>query len=59
MSLSPPENGFLITVIGQIEMADFPDFDNIYCKYCFVYGSDWELISVSIDNIRIQFDVFQ
>ncbi|XKL62909.1 hypothetical protein PGB90_002742 [Kerria lacca] len=45
MSLSPPENGFLITVIGQIEMADFPDFDNIYCKYCFVYGSDWELIS--------------
>lgn len=48
VALSPPESGFLISVTGQIEKAEFPDFDNIYCKYCFVYGPDWELISVSI-----------
>lgn len=46
MALPSPESGFLISVTGQIEKADFPDFDNIYCKYCFVYGPDWELISV-------------
>ncbi|XP_037331970.2 B9 domain-containing protein 1 [Pungitius pungitius] len=32
---------FLLTVNGQIEGADFPEYDNLYCKYCFVYGHDW------------------
>ncbi|XP_068605779.1 B9 domain-containing protein 1 [Brachionichthys hirsutus] len=32
---------FLLTVNGQIEGAYFPEFDNLYCKYCFVYGHDW------------------
>ncbi|XP_068192987.1 B9 domain-containing protein 1 isoform X3 [Antennarius striatus] len=32
---------FLLTVNGQIEGANFPEFDNLYFKYCFVYGHDW------------------
>ncbi|KAM8824630.1 LOW QUALITY PROTEIN: B9 domain-containing protein 1 [Synchiropus picturatus] len=32
---------FLLTVNGQIEGANFPDYDELYCKYCFVYGHDW------------------
>lgn len=55
MALSTPESGFLISVIGQIERADFPDFDNIYCKYCFVYGPDWELVSVNNYHVTNSF----
>uniref|UniRef100_A0A8C5EPK7 B9 domain-containing protein 1 n=2 Tax=Gouania willdenowi TaxID=441366 RepID=A0A8C5EPK7_GOUWI len=32
---------FLLMVNGQIEGANFPGYDNLYCKYCFVYGHDW------------------
>uniref|UniRef100_A0A8C5W5P0 B9 domain-containing protein 1 n=1 Tax=Microcebus murinus TaxID=30608 RepID=A0A8C5W5P0_MICMU len=32
---------FLLMVNGQVESAQFPEFDNLYCKYCFVYGQDW------------------
>lgn len=32
---------FLLTVNGHIEGANFPEYDNLYCKYCFVYGHDW------------------
>ncbi|XP_029432761.1 B9 domain-containing protein 1 isoform X2 [Rhinatrema bivittatum] len=32
---------FLLMVNGQIESANFPEFDELYCKYCFVYGHDW------------------
>ncbi|XP_063286524.1 B9 domain-containing protein 1 isoform X1 [Pelobates fuscus] len=32
---------FLLNVNGQIESAEFPEFDELYCKYCFVYGHDW------------------
>uniref|UniRef100_A0A8C6UMW7 B9 domain-containing protein 1 n=1 Tax=Neogobius melanostomus TaxID=47308 RepID=A0A8C6UMW7_9GOBI len=32
---------FLLTVNGQIEGANFPEYDNLYCKYCYVYGHDW------------------
>ncbi|RXN03478.1 B9 domain-containing 1 [Labeo rohita] len=32
---------FLLMVNGQIEAADFPEYDDLYCKYCFVYGHDW------------------
>ncbi|CAL1273162.1 unnamed protein product [Larinioides sclopetarius] len=35
------ENSFLLMVSGQIETAEFPEIDDIYCKHCFVYGSDW------------------
>lgn len=39
-------SGFYLSVIGRIEKADFPGFDNLYCKYCFNYGSDWEVTTV-------------
>ncbi|KAJ0000815.1 hypothetical protein NQD34_005835 [Periophthalmus magnuspinnatus] len=32
---------FLLTVNGQIEAGNFPEYDNLYCKYCYVYGNDW------------------
>ncbi|KAL1131953.1 hypothetical protein AAG570_011564 [Ranatra chinensis] len=38
-------SAFLLSVVGQIETADFPEFDNIYCKYCFAYGTDWDITS--------------
>ncbi|XP_039288164.1 B9 domain-containing protein 1 [Nilaparvata lugens] len=38
-------SGFLLSVVGQIEKADFPDFDDIYCKYCFMCGPDWDIVS--------------
>jgi len=25
----------------------FPDFDDIYCRYSYVYGQDWDIASVS------------
>jgi hypothetical protein len=36
----------MISVAGQIESAEFHEFDDIYCKYCFVYGPDWVVTSV-------------
>lgn len=39
---------FLVSAVGQIEKAHFPDFDDMYCKYSFVYGPDWEIVAVSI-----------
>uniref|UniRef100_A0A4X1SZ76 B9 domain-containing protein 1 n=1 Tax=Sus scrofa TaxID=9823 RepID=A0A4X1SZ76_PIG len=32
---------FLVMVNGQVESAQFPEYDDLYCKYCFVYGQDW------------------
>ncbi|XP_077590173.1 B9 domain-containing protein 1 [Stigmatopora nigra] len=40
MATSSP-SVFLLSVNGQIEGANFPYYDNLYCKYCFVYGQDW------------------
>jgi hypothetical protein len=37
---------FMFSVAGQIESAEFYEFDDIYCKYCFVYGPDWVVTSV-------------
>ncbi|XP_019615024.1 PREDICTED: B9 domain-containing protein 1-like [Branchiostoma belcheri] len=36
---------FLLMVSGQIESAEFPEFDDIYCRYCWVYGQDWVITS--------------
>ncbi|KAG8178421.1 hypothetical protein JTE90_000934 [Oedothorax gibbosus] len=35
------ENTFHLMISGQIETAEFPEIDEIYCKHCFVYGPDW------------------
>ncbi|XP_020633698.2 B9 domain-containing protein 1 [Pogona vitticeps] len=37
----PNPTVFLLMVNGQIESAQFPEFDDLYCKYGFVYGYDW------------------
>lgn len=37
----------MVSIAGQIESAEFHEFDDIYCKYCFVYGPDWVVTSVS------------
>ncbi|XP_078415089.1 B9 domain-containing protein 1 isoform X2 [Cetorhinus maximus] len=39
--LSAKPSVFLLMVNGQIESADFPEFDELYCKYSYVYGQDW------------------
>ncbi|XP_053207135.1 B9 domain-containing protein 1-like isoform X2 [Panonychus citri] len=36
---------FLISVKGQVVSGHFPGKDNIYCKYCFLYGEDWMIIN--------------
>ncbi|XP_013388568.1 B9 domain-containing protein 1 [Lingula anatina] len=36
---------FLLMLSGQIETAEFPEFDDIFCKYSFVYGQDWVITS--------------
>jgi len=41
---------FLVSVVGQIEKAHFPNYDNMYCKYTFVYGPDWEIVTVSTSS---------
>ncbi|XP_014259139.1 B9 domain-containing protein 1 [Cimex lectularius] len=38
-------SGFILSVAGQIETADFPEYDRIYCKYCFMFGQDWDVTS--------------
>ncbi|XP_044289752.1 B9 domain-containing protein 1 isoform X2 [Varanus komodoensis] len=40
-AVCPSPTVFLLMVNGQIESAQFPGFDDLYCKYCFVYGYDW------------------
>ncbi|KAH6575712.1 hypothetical protein BASA61_007777 [Batrachochytrium salamandrivorans] len=30
---------------GQIESAHFPEFDNLYCKFSFLQGPDWSILS--------------
>ncbi|XP_036053570.1 B9 domain-containing protein 1 isoform X1 [Onychomys torridus] len=38
---------FLLMVNGQVESAQFPEYDDLFCKYCFVYGQDWAPTAVS------------
>uniref|UniRef100_A0A8V5HB00 B9 domain-containing protein 1 n=1 Tax=Melopsittacus undulatus TaxID=13146 RepID=A0A8V5HB00_MELUD len=41
MAASGSPSVFLVSVTGQIESGRFPGFDDLYCKFCFVYGQDW------------------
>ncbi|GAB1603771.1 B9 domain-containing protein 1-like [Argonauta hians] len=36
---------FLLSVNGQIATGDFPEFNSLYCRHCFVYGDDWIITS--------------
>ena len=29
-------------------LLQFPDFDDVYCRYSYVYGHDWDITSVSV-----------
>eukprot|EP00164_Ancoracysta_twista_P000465 GFYU01000624.1.p1 GENE.GFYU01000624.1~~GFYU01000624.1.p1 ORF type:complete len:310 (+),score=68.36 GFYU01000624.1:448-1377(+) len=34
---------FLVMATGQLESGQFLHYDNLYCKYSFSYGRDWEV----------------
>lgn len=36
---------FLLSVTGQIESAQFAGLDDLYCRYSFHTGPDWEIIT--------------
>lgn len=38
-------NTFLYTLSGEIQSADFFEFDSLYCKYSFNHGQDWTLLA--------------
>ncbi|OUC42798.1 hypothetical protein D917_10225 [Trichinella nativa] len=44
--------GFLLMINGQIETAQFFNASDIYCKYCFVHGPDWNVLSVSCKSFQ-------
>lgn len=43
--------GFLANIIAKCLFVclffQFPEYDDLYCKYCFVYGHDWAPTAVS------------
>lgn len=43
-------SSFYLSVKGQIINGLFPGKDNLYCKYCFFYGDDWQVISGQEEN---------
>ena len=44
-STSEPKSRFLLMVTGEISVAEMTSVDSIYCKYFYVYGSDWKFLS--------------
>ncbi|TPX40690.1 hypothetical protein SeLEV6574_g06470 [Synchytrium endobioticum] len=40
-----PSGAFSLVINGQIESAHFPGMDNLYCKFSFVHGPDWVVLS--------------
>lgn len=38
-------SSFYLAVKGQVIGGLFPGDDNLYCKYCFFYGEDWQIVS--------------
>ncbi|XP_064406936.1 B9 domain-containing protein 1-like isoform X2 [Halichondria panicea] len=42
---------FLLMVSGQIESAEFPEYDDLYCNYSFVSGQDWAVVSGLCEGI--------
>ncbi|KAG8222494.1 hypothetical protein J437_LFUL009597 [Ladona fulva] len=39
------EESFVVSITGQIESCEFSRHDELYCKYCFMFGSDWVVTS--------------
>lgn len=38
-------SGFTVNITGQIESCEMP-YDNLYCKFAFVFGADWSVVAV-------------
>ena len=32
---------FLLSITGQVEEGLFPEYDQLYCRVCWVSGQDW------------------
>ena len=45
-SLKAPDS-FHVCLTGRVETAEMFGVNDIYCKYSFIYGSDWQITSVS------------
>lgn len=43
--MASPSSVFLLMASGQIETAEFPEFDDIYFRYSFTFGRDWVITS--------------
>lgn len=44
------EGQFFLSITGSIEHAEFYDADNVYCKYSFHFGPEWNVVTVSFYN---------
>ena len=42
---------FMVTIAGQIETGFIESFENVYVKFCFAYGADWQVIGGAEDGI--------
>lgn len=51
MSFTDGSTVFLLSVTGQIASGYFPDRNDLYCKHCFVGGSDWAITAGQEEGI--------
>nr|XP_040578454.1 LOW QUALITY PROTEIN: B9 domain-containing protein 1-like [Lepeophtheirus salmonis] len=51
MTFSDTSTVFLLSVTGQIQGADFPGMDDLYCRYSFVSGPDWAITAGQEEGI--------
>ncbi|KAJ3408252.1 B9 domain-containing protein 1 [Chytridiales sp. JEL 0842] len=51
MAAGAPTSFFSLIVVGQIESALFPEFDNLYCKFSFEHGPDWVVVDGLEDGL--------
>lgn len=53
-SIMSVEGQFFLSITGSIEHAEFYDADNVYCKYSFHFGPEWNVVTVSSYNNKIK-----
>ena len=46
----PDSSCFLVHFKGEILGANFQGIDHIYCRYSFIYGPDWQIISGELES---------
>jgi B9 domain-containing protein 1 len=57
--MSEAPTSFFVTITGQVESARLTNCSNLYIKYEFVYGADWEVVRSSGEQIVLQDGVTQ